>query len=317
MPDENASASHTPAAPRHGPPAIAWLLFVIPGIFWAGNAVVGRLIATTIPPVGLAFWRWTIAAAVILPFAWPHLRRDWPAMLDKWKPMLAISLTGIAVFNTFLYIASHSTSVINVVMLQTTIPVLIVAFTYLLYGERLTPRQAGGIALSLAGVLTLIAEGDPGRVFDLHFNRGDLWMLAACVSYALYSALLRRRPAVHDLSFITATFIIGAAMLFPFYLAETALGQPMPADLNALAAIAYVALGASLASYFAYVRVVALLGPNVGGLAVHVVPVFGTLASIAFFGELPRAYHFIGIALIGAGVFLATRRPPVRIAPAR
>ncbi len=164
----------------------AWLLMMMPGLFWAGNAVLGRAVAGEVPPVALAFWRWTIGAAIVLPFAWRHLRRDLHPMLRAWPIMLVLSALGVGVFNTFLYIAAETTTALNIVMLQSAMPVLIVAATFLLFGEGVSPRQGLGIAVSLAGALTLVAHGDPSALTQLAFATGDLWMLAAVASYAAY-----------------------------------------------------------------------------------------------------------------------------------
>lgn len=285
------------------------LLMLLPGLFWAGNAIVARSIAEEIPPVALAFWRWSAAAALIAPLAWPHLRRDVAAMVRNWPIMLVLTALGISVFNTFLYIGAHSTTAINLVMLQTAMPIVVVIATFLIFRETLTGRQAAGIAASLAGTLTLISHGDPAILLNLDFKRGDLWMLAAVVSYAVYTALLRLRPAVHGLSFAFATFAGGATLLLPFYIAETLWVAPMPVTAHSLLAIAYVAIFASILAYLAFNRVVQLLGANTAGLTVHLVPVFGTVLAVLLLGEQIHPYHGLGIAMIGLGLWLATRKP--------
>lgn len=284
------------------------LLMLVPGLVWAGNAIVARATSAEVPPIGLAFWRWVIAAAVVAPFALKHVRRDARAMLDRWPIMLLLSALGIAFFNAALYIAAHETTALNIVMLQTALPVLVVLATYLLFRDTVTATQAVGIALSLAGALTLISHGDAHVLTGLTFNVGDLWMLAACVGYALYTALLRLRPDVHPLSFLWASFVVGAGLLLPFYLLESARGFAMPLNAHALLAIGYVAVFASAIGYFAYNRCVELLGANTAGLAVYLVPVFGTILAILLLGEHPQVYHFVGIGLIAAGIVLATRR---------
>lgn len=285
------------------------VLMLLPGLFWAGNAIVARSVAGEIPPIGLAFWRWTLAALVVLPFAWPYVRRDAKAMLASWRILLLLSALGIAGFNTGLYLAAQSTTALNIVMLQTTVPVLIVIASLILFRDAVTKRQGFGIAISLAGALTLISHGAPEMLTSLAFNVGDLWMLAAGVSYAIYTALLRLRPAVHGLSFLFATFVIGAALLLPLYLGETALVRPMPLSWHALLAVGYVAVFASGVAYLAFNRTVELLGANTAGLSVHLVPVFGTIFAIVLLGEQPHIYHLLGIGLIATGILLATRRP--------
>ncbi|MGE0023852.1 MAG: DMT family transporter [Hyphomicrobium sp.] len=284
------------------------VLMLLPGLFWAGNAIVARSVADEVPPVGLAFWRWAVAALLIAPLAWPHLRRDVPVMARHWPVMLLLTALGISIFNTFLYIGAHTTTAINIVMLQTAMPIVVVIATFLIFRETLTGRQAAGIAASLAGTLTLISHGDPAVLLHLDFKRGDLWMLAAVVSYAVYTALLRLRPPVHGLSFVFATFALGAVLLVPFYAAETMWVRAMPLSAHTLAAISYVAVFASILAYLAYNRTVELLGANTAGLVVHLVPVFGTILAVLLLGEELHPYNLAGIALIAFGLWLATRK---------
>jgi drug/metabolite transporter (DMT)-like permease len=237
------------------------------------------------------------------------VRRDAKALLSSWRIMLVLSALGIAAFNTGLYLAAQSTTALNIVMLQSSVPVLIVVASFILFRDEVTKRQGIGIAISLAGALTLISHGAPEMLTSLAFNAGDLWMLAAGVSYAIYTALLRLRPAVHGLSFLFATFVIGAALLLPLYIGETSGGHPMPLSWHALLAVGYVAVFASAVAYLAFNRTVELLGANSAGLSVHLVPVFGTILAIALLGEEPHLYHLLGIGLIATGILLATRRP--------
>jgi len=283
-------------------------LMLLPGLFWAGNAIVARSVAGEIPPVALAFWRWAVGAALILPFAWPHLKRDCPIMLGHWPLMLALSALGIAVFNTCLYIAAHTTTAVNIVMLQSSMPVFIVAASFMLFRETVTLRQGVGFALSLLGALTLISHGDPGVFARMDFKPGDLWMLAAVVSYALYTAMLRLRPDVHGLSFIFTTFLIGAVLLIPIYAWETWSGHPLPLTGTSVLAIGYVAIFASILAYLGFNRVVELVGANTAGLIAHLVPVFGTILAVLLLDETLHTYNGAGIALIGLGVWLATLR---------
>lgn len=291
------------------------ILMLLPGLFWAGNAIVARSAAGEIPPIALAFWRWAVAALLIAPLAWPYLSRDVPLMLRNWPIMLLLTALGISIFNTFLYIAAHTTTAINIVMLQTAMPIVVVIATFLIFRDTLTRRQAAGIMASFLGTLTLISHGDPVVLLGLDFTRGDLWMLAAAVSYGVYTALLRLRPPVHGVSFAFVTFALGAALLLPFYVAETAWVGPMPLSLGAAGAIGYVAVFASILAYMAFNRTVELLGANTAGLVVHLVPVFGTVLAVLLLGERLYVHNLVGIALIALGLWLATRRPAAPAPP--
>ena len=281
---------------------------MLPPLFWSGNFVLGRAVAGEVPPIALAFWRWGLGALIVLPFAWHHLPRDLPALRRQWRLVLLLSAIGIAVFNTFVYIGLNTTTALNAVMMQSAMPVLIVLMSFLLVGEKITPLQAAGIAVSLAGAVTLVARGDLTVLLTLAFNTGDLWVLAAVISYAGYTALVRRRPPVHPMIFLLATFATGALMLLPFYAWETLNGRPLQVTPVSIAAIGYVAVFPSILAYLAWNRSVELVGANRTGLSVHLMPVFGSLLAIAFLGETPQIFHAVGIALIAAGILLANRQ---------
>ena len=285
-----------------------WFLLLPAPLFWSGNFVLGRAVADAVPPVALAFWRWTLGALILLPFAWPYLRRDFAVMTRHWKIIVLLTVPGIAVFNTFAYIGLAHTTALNGVMIQSSMPVMIVAMSFLFFRDTVSPMQALGIAVSLAGALTLVSRGDPAALANLHLNIGDLWILAACIAYAAYTALLRRRPGVHGFSFIVVTFLLGALMLLPFLVLETVQGRPLQLTTTSVAAIAYVAVFPSILAYIAFNRAVLVLGANRTGLSIHLIPVFGSLLAMLFLGERPHWFHAAGIALIAVGVVLATRR---------
>lgn len=300
-----------PAAPpaRHGVFDQAWLLLMLPPLFWSGNFILGRFVAGEVPPVALAFWRWTLGALITLPFAWRHLRRDWPVFRRHWPMVLLLSALGIAAFNTLVYIGLGSTTALNGVMMQSAMPVLIVLMSFFLFGDTITVVQMAGIAVSLTGALTLIAQGDPAVLAGLRFAVGDLWIFAAVLAYAAYTALLRKRPTVHGLSFVVVTFAIGTLMLLPLYVWEGMSGHPLRLTPVSVGAIAYVSIFPSILAYLCFNRAAALIGPNRTGLSIHLMPVFGSLLAILFLGEQPHWYHAAGIALIAAGILLATRKP--------
>jgi drug/metabolite transporter (DMT)-like permease len=225
--------------------------------------------------------------------------------------MLLLSALGVSAFNTFLYVAARTTTALNIVMLQSVMPVLVVPAAFLLAREPVRAGQALGILVSLAGALTLVTHGDPSALARLDLNAGDLWMLAAVASYAVYTALLRRRPSVHGLSFLAATFAAGALLLLPFHAAEALSGRPVPLSASSALAVGYAAVFASILAFFCFNRAVALVGPNTAGLAAHLVPVYGTVLAVLLLGEEPRLHHGAGMALIAGGIWLATRRAKI------
>lgn len=287
-----------------------WLYMMLAPLFWAGNSVLGRAVVQdgAVPPIGLAFWRWVLAALVLLPLVWPHLRRDWRAMWERPWDMLLLSALGIAAFNTLLYLGLRTTTALNGVMIQSAIPVMVAGLGVAVFGDRIRAWQWVGIGISLLGAAVLIGQGNIQTFTQLAFNAGDLYVLAAAVAYAGYTLMLRRRPQVHPLSLVFATFVIGAAMLAPFYLAESLGGHTMPFSAGAVGSVAYAAVCASVLAYLCFNRAVALAGSSVAGMCIHLVPVFGSLLAIGILGEQARLYHAMGIALIAAGILLASRR---------
>lgn len=289
-----------------------YLLLTLAVLFWAGNFILGRAFHADIPPIALAFWRWAVAALLILGPALKHLRRDRATLWRHWPIVLLLSAIGIAAFNTLAYTGLQYTQALNAFLMQSLMPVLIVALSFLLFGEKVAPRQGLGILVSLAGAVTIIARGELAALMTLQFNRGDLLVFTAIVCYAGYSALLRKRPPVHPLSFIAVTFWLGTLIILPLYLWETFAVRALQPQPTTLLVIGYVALFPSIVSYLCYNRGVELIGANRAGLFIHLMPVFGSIMAILFLGERFVWYHALGIGLIAAGIHLATRTRPAR-----
>jgi drug/metabolite transporter (DMT)-like permease len=285
-----------------------YVLLVLTPLFWSGNFIVGRAVHASVPPIALSFWRWFGALILVIGVAVPHLRRDGPVLVRHWRMMLVLSALGIAAFNTFVYLGLQTTTAINALLLQSAMPMVILASSFALFGERATPAQLVALLLSVAGVVTIVTHGEPLALSELRFNGGDAWVLAAVVAYAIYSALLRRRPQVHALSFLAGTFLVGTAILLPFYLGEIASGRTAPLEPATFLAIAYVAVFPSLLAYLFYNRGVELIGANRAGQFAHLMPAFGSVLAVIFLGEEFRLFHAIGIALIALGIVLASRR---------
>ena len=277
-------------------------------LFWSGNFILGSAVRLSVPPVGLAFWRWTGASLIIIGFAWPHLRQDWPILRRHWRLISLFALLGVAIFNAFAYTGLQYTSAINGVLLQSATPVLIVAVTYMIFRETISWRQGIVLLLTLIGVAVIVTQGELSRLRELTFNIGDVWILAAVLSWAIYSSLLRNRPSVHPLSFLAATFIIGAAALLPFYLWEHTTGYGMVFNRVTLMAVFYVVIFPSTLAYFFFNRGIELAGANRGGIMLNLMPVFGSMLAILLLGEQFLRYHAMGIALILAGILLTTMR---------
>jgi drug/metabolite transporter (DMT)-like permease len=285
-----------------------YLLLCITAACWAGNAIVGRLAAGHIPPVTLSFLRWSLAFLLILPFAWKHLKRDWAATRGKLGIMLLVSVTGIGVFNTLQYWSLEYTTALNTLLLQSAGPLIVAVWSLALLGVRLTSAQAIGVALSLIGVLIILTQGDVTTLTSIQFNKGDLLFLLALTSFGLYSVLTLKRPPIHALSFAAFTFGAGSAALIPLLIYEFFTRPTMSFDVHNLLTLFYVAVFPSIVAYLCFNRGVQLIGANRAAPFFHVVPVFGAVMAMVFLGEMPQVFHFIGFALVLAGVYTASRR---------
>jgi drug/metabolite transporter (DMT)-like permease len=284
-----------------------YLLLSLTSLFWAGNIVLGRYVAGHVPPITLAWARWTGSFLLLVGFAWPHLRRDWDSIRAHPGLLLLLSLTGVSIYNAMAYWGLQYTQAINGLLIQSTGPLLIGVWSFALFRDALTPRQLLGIAASLAGVAVIVTRGELAALAAVTFNVGDVAMLAAMVIYAFYSALLRLKPPMHWLSFVTVTAGLGAALLTPLLFWDLAEGRRMTFDGATLATIAYVAIFPSTLAYVFFIRGVELIGANRAGPFFHLMPVFGAVLAIAFLGERPQPFHALGFALVLAGVWVAAR----------
>jgi len=286
-----------------------WALLILANLFWAGNIVLGRGLAGHVPPIALAYWRWTGAFLIAFGFAWPYLKFDVPVLLRHWRMMLLLSATGIATYNTMSYIGLTSTTALNVLLLQSAGPLIIIVWAFALFGDRPTLRQSTGVLLSLAGVAVIAAHGSLETLLHLTLNRGDVWILVAMVIYGVYAAMFRRRPTAHPMSFLVATMGIGSMMILPFYVWEFMQGGHIEGSATAWLGLAYIAVFPSFIAYLFFNRGIELIGAARAGQSWHLMPVFGSILAVLFLGETFYAYHAIGIALIAAGIVLASLRP--------
>jgi len=286
----------------------AWTLLVLANLFWAGNIVLGRGVAGLVPPVALAYIRWTGAFLIGLGFAWPHLKRDWPVLRQQWKLMLLLSATGVASYNTMSYIGLTETTALNVLLLQSAMPLVILLWAFGLFRDRPSLAQAAGVLVSLGGVATIAAQGSLAILLHLSVNRGDVWVLAAMVINGSYAAMFRHRPRTHPMSFLVATMGLGSCMILPFFLWERADGATIGTDWQAFAALGYIAVFPSFIAYLCFNRGIELIGAARAGQSMHLMPVFGAVLAVLFLGERFHVYHAIGIALIAVGIVLASLR---------
>lgn len=283
--------------------AFAWLALVM--VLWAGNSIVGRAVRFDVEPMTLAFVRWAGASLILLPFAFRPLRRDWPAIVKAWKPILLLGLLGVGAFNALLYSGLRYTTATNGLLLQAAIPAAVVLFDRVFFGVRSPLLQNLGVVGSILGVAVIVFEGDPAMALRLHFGFGDVLVLVAVVVWSLYTVLLRLRPAISPTSFVAVTFLIGALAMAPFFAYDVMSGEHVTFTPKVIGAFAYVAVLPSIVSYFIFNAATETVGPARAGIAITLMPIFGAFLSAALLGEKLHAYHFAGMGLILLGIALS------------
>ncbi|WP_420343462.1 DMT family transporter [Paenirhodobacter sp.] len=291
---------------RIGPMALAAL--ALPSLFWAGNFIVARAARGEVPPMALSFGRWLIAGLCLLPFALPHLRRDWPWYRANWKLVVGTGIPGVTLFNALVYLGLRYTVAANGMLLNSTIPVLILLIGALFLGRPLRLGQGLGLAVSLIGVAVVILHGDWARLVGLEFSRGDLIIFGAMLCWAVYTLGLTRVPReVNRLGLLTVQIGMTLVLLLPFLAWEVASGQVPSWSPAAIGALLYVGIVPSVMATLLYMKAVALAGPQLAGQSVHLIPLYGAVLSMLFLGEPLQAYHLEGFALILAGIGIASR----------
>jgi drug/metabolite transporter (DMT)-like permease len=292
---------------RLAPSTIA--LLALPPLLWAGNAVVGRALVGHFPPLALSFWRWALAFAVLAPFAARAVWCERRVIGAHWPVIVALSLLGVGCYNSLQYVALQTSGPVNATLIGASAPVAALMIGAFFFGTAVTQRQWTGAALSIAGVLVVIARGDPARLAAFELATGDIIMLVATALWSVYTWLLRRqRPPLPMTAFLTVQIGLGALMILPFALLEFALTRRTPEATAAnAAALAYVVLLPSIVAYYCWDRGVARAGAVLPMYFVNLTPVFAGILAAIFLGEQIGAYHLAGGALILAGIHLANR----------
>ncbi|OGA05385.1 MAG: hypothetical protein A3H35_21760 [Betaproteobacteria bacterium RIFCSPLOWO2_02_FULL_62_17] len=285
----------------------AYPLLALTAFLWSANFVIGRGMQAQLPPLAMAFWRWIFAFAVLLPFACAPMWRQRAVIARDWKVLVLLGVLGAGSFNTLVYVGLGSTTATNALLLNSSIPVLIAGIGWLFMAQRVRLRQAAGILLSLCGVAIIIFQGETDQLLALRFNAGDIWVFVAMIVWAVYTLMLKHRPAdLAPLPFLAATILVGAVANLPFYVAELAGGAQARWTAASFAAIAYLGIFPSVIAYLCWNRAVAEVGPARSGIFIHLMPVFGTLLAILFLDESFHAFHAAGFALILAGIVIAS-----------
>jgi drug/metabolite transporter (DMT)-like permease len=292
----------------------AFLLLALANLFWSGNWVTGRALRDAFDPITLNFWRWTVAVLVLAPFALPGLLGKAALLRRHAGILLLLSLTGVATFQSLVYLGLRSTTAVNAVLINSSLPMFILLCSWVIERERASPRQIGGMLISLAGILVILSRGSPAALLELELQGGDAWILLAMPVWGVYSVLLKRRPKeLGGLEFLFVISLAGVLMLLPgsaFFGMKGEIDWPAPGE---AAGVLYMGLFASVLAFICWNRGVATVGANAAGFTVHLLPAFGTVLAILFLGERFAGFHAAGIATILAGVLLATRPAPARL----
>lgn len=284
-----------------------YLLLTVTALVWGGNAVAGKLGAGHVSPFLLTLFRWIIACAVILPFALPHLRKDYPLIKKHFWFLFVLGAVGFGLFNNLFYLALNYTTAINVAIEQASMPLIVFFLNYLLFRTKVTAFQLIGFVITLVGVGVTATRGS---LLDFDFqslNIGDALLIIAIMFYGTYSVFLQKKPEIHLLSFL---FVLGLAALvisIPFTAAEILTDRLLWPDLQGWGVIVFAGIFPSLVSQLFWVMGLEQIGSNRGGVFINLVPIFGALLAILILGEKFQAYHAVGLVLVLGGIALAQK----------
>lgn len=285
-------------------------LAVIATIIWSGNFIISRGVNQQIGPVSLAFYRWLTATIIITPFAWKQYQAEKTTVLVNWKYLGWTALTGIAIFNTFVYVAGHYTTAINMALIGTTSsPIFATIMAMIFLKEKMSGFRITGITLCIAGILLLLSKGSLKMLAAFHFSKGDLWILAGAFAFAVYNILVRKKPqGISSLNFLFVLFAAGTIMLFPFYLMELATGPATQWSFPLFSAILYLGLGTSVIAFFCWNIALQKLGAGRTVLFGNLIPIFSVWEAVIFLGEKITTIHWISGALVIAGLLIANAK---------
>jgi len=287
----------------------AYVFLILTTLFWSGNFIVGKAASLfEIPPFTLNFYRWTFAWLILAPFTIKEIIEKKNYILENIKLIMILGITSITIFNSIVYYSLNFTQVISGVLMISTIPVMIIIFCWLFKIEKTNIYQILGVIFSLSGVVVIITKANFNILVNLNFNKGDLWMVVAMFSWAMYSALLRKKKLeISQLSLLQTIISAGLIFLLPAYLIELALGYKASIHLPFVLTLTYVVLFPGLASFIFWIKGIAMIGSNRAGIFLHLMPIFSTIMAILIFKEKFMFFHLVGAALIITGIVLSSK----------
>ena len=288
----------------------AYLMLACATLFWSGNFLVGKFASQyQIPPFSLNFYRWFFALLILAPFTIQEIIKKRNYILKNYKYYALLGITSVTIFNSIVYYSLNFTQVISGVLMISTIPVMIIFFSWIFKIERTNIYQILGVIFSLLGVAVIVTKADFNILINLNFNKGDLWMVVAMFSWAMYSALLRKKKFnLSQASLLEVIISAGLILLLPAYLIEKSLGFELNINLPFILTLSYVVLFPGLASFICWIKGIAIIGSNRSGIFLHLMPIFSTVLAILIFKEKFMNFHLIGAAFIVSGIILSSKK---------
>ena len=283
-----------------------WLLALAATILWSGNFVIARGLADLVPPITLAFFRWLLAVVVLFPFA---ARKVWQDryIISKHSQYLAITgMIGIAIYGTLIYIAGQTTEAMNLSLIAISAPVYILFFSRIFFGQVLTANRLAGTVITMSGIVFLLTDGRLEALSLMTFAIGDLWMTLAAILWACYTLLIKVKPEeISQATFQLSTFTFGLLMLFPAYLWEASVMEPVIWSQEIYLALFYAGVLSSLVAFSCWSLAVAEIGPARSGFVYYLVPLFSGLAAAIWLGEDITTTQMMSMLLIVGGIVVA------------
>ncbi|GAB4091562.1 DMT family transporter [Flaviaesturariibacter terrae] len=293
------------------------VLALLAVLLWAGNFIIARALRASVPPVTLAFYRWCGATLLLAPFALRRLWQERALLRGRWLHVLGTALTGVTLFNTFIYIAGREVPAIHLALIGTTAsPLFVLLLSWLFLRERLPLAAYAGAALCLLGLIVLLTQGSISRLASFRFSSGDGWIVAAAFSFALYTLQVRRRPAgLSPRAYLLALFATGTLLLLPAYLWEHAHSAALEVNATTVGSIAYLAVCASVLAFLLWNESIRCIGPARTALFGNAIPVVSAIEAVWLLGEHISVATGASFGLIGIGLFLANSHRTQATAP--
>ena len=288
----------------------AYVMLTVCALFWSGNFIVGKFATLyEVPPLTLNFFRWLIVWFILVPFTFRDIIKNIKIIKKNFYSILLMSITSISIFNSVVYYSLNFTGVLNGALMISTIPVLIIFTSVIFKTEKINVTQILGLILSITGVITIITKLDFAKLVSLDLNKGDLWLLIAMFSWAIYSTMLKtHKTGLKYLSFISVIVSIGLIFLFPQFLFELNNQQIIKLNIAFFLITIYVVLFAGLGSYILWNKAVIIVGPNKAGIFLHLMPVFSSFMAIFLLNERLMNFHIIGAIIIVIGIYLSSKK---------